>query len=104
MLTGSHGNSKDEVTMPNNSTVVNRGPRPVLEGQSGKSEGPRMVCYPDAHQLFVGNIPHDVKKTELMEFFEWFGTSTLRGRSQRPPTRGGGTNKPSFGSGHAVVA
>uniref|UniRef100_A0A8C5DMY1 RRM domain-containing protein n=1 Tax=Gouania willdenowi TaxID=441366 RepID=A0A8C5DMY1_GOUWI len=27
-----------------------------------------------AGRLFVGNIPHDLKKTELMEFFEWFGT------------------------------
>lgn len=29
-----------------------------------------MVRYPDAHQLFVGNVPHDVDKTELKEFFE----------------------------------
>uniref|UniRef100_A0A8C5GZ58 RRM domain-containing protein n=1 Tax=Gouania willdenowi TaxID=441366 RepID=A0A8C5GZ58_GOUWI len=36
--------------------------------------GRRIVRYPDAHQLFVGNIPHDVEKTELMEFFEQFGS------------------------------
>lgn len=29
-----------------------------------------MVRYPDAHQLFVGNVPHDVDKNELKEFFE----------------------------------
>ncbi|MEQ2200029.1 Ras GTPase-activating protein-binding protein 1 [Xenoophorus captivus] len=29
-----------------------------------------MIRYPDAHQLFVGNVPHDVDKTELKEFFE----------------------------------
>lgn len=29
-----------------------------------------MVRYPDAQQLFVGNVPHDVDKTELKEFFE----------------------------------
>uniref|UniRef100_A0A8C5G175 RRM domain-containing protein n=1 Tax=Gouania willdenowi TaxID=441366 RepID=A0A8C5G175_GOUWI len=33
-----------------------------------------IVRYPDAHQLFVGNIPHDVEKPELMEFFEQFGS------------------------------
>uniref|UniRef100_A0A8C5H7I7 RRM domain-containing protein n=1 Tax=Gouania willdenowi TaxID=441366 RepID=A0A8C5H7I7_GOUWI len=48
-----------------------RSPREV-EGR--ESEGRRMVRYPDAHQLFVGNIPHDVEKPELMEFFEQFGS------------------------------
>uniref|UniRef100_A0A8C5DDN2 RRM domain-containing protein n=1 Tax=Gouania willdenowi TaxID=441366 RepID=A0A8C5DDN2_GOUWI len=39
-----------------------------------RPKGRRIVCYPDAHQLFVGNIPHDLKKTELVEFFEQFGS------------------------------
>lgn len=34
----------------------------------------RTVRYPDAHQLFVGNVPHDVDKSELKEFFEQYGT------------------------------
>uniref|UniRef100_A0A3B5MIC4 GTPase activating protein (SH3 domain) binding protein 1 n=1 Tax=Xiphophorus couchianus TaxID=32473 RepID=A0A3B5MIC4_9TELE len=51
----------------------NRGPRPVREGEQGEVEGRRMVRYPDAHQLFVGNVPHDVDKTELKEFFEEYG-------------------------------
>uniref|UniRef100_A0A3B3VFW7 GTPase activating protein (SH3 domain) binding protein 1 n=1 Tax=Poecilia latipinna TaxID=48699 RepID=A0A3B3VFW7_9TELE len=51
----------------------NRGPRPVREGEQGEVEGRRMVRYPDAHQLFVGNVPHDVDKTELKEFFEQYG-------------------------------
>ncbi|XP_043983292.1 ras GTPase-activating protein-binding protein 1 isoform X2 [Gambusia affinis] len=51
----------------------NRGPRPVREGEQGETEGRRMVRYPDAHQLFVGNVPHDVDKTELKEFFEQYG-------------------------------
>uniref|UniRef100_A0A8C5DDB3 RRM domain-containing protein n=1 Tax=Gouania willdenowi TaxID=441366 RepID=A0A8C5DDB3_GOUWI len=38
------------------------------------SEGRRMVRYPDSHQLFVGNIPHNVEKPELMDFFEQFGS------------------------------
>lgn len=40
------------------------------EGEQGESEGRRVVRYPDAQQLFVGNVPHDVDKTELKEFFE----------------------------------
>lgn len=42
----------------------------VREGEQGESEGRRVVRYPDAQQLFVGNVPHDVDKTELKEFFE----------------------------------
>lgn len=26
--------------------------------------------YPDSHQLFVGNLPHDVDKSELKDFFQ----------------------------------
>uniref|UniRef100_A0A4W5LNN3 GTPase activating protein (SH3 domain) binding protein 1 n=1 Tax=Hucho hucho TaxID=62062 RepID=A0A4W5LNN3_9TELE len=55
---------------------VNRGPRPgVREGEQGESsEVRRVVRYPDAHQLFVGNVPHDVDKAELKEFFQQYGT------------------------------
>ncbi|KAJ8015086.1 hypothetical protein DPEC_G00022490 [Dallia pectoralis] len=55
---------------------VNRAPRPgVREGEPGEpSEVRRVVRYPDAHQLFVGNVPHDVDKSELKEFFEQYGT------------------------------
>lgn len=42
----------------------------VREGESGESEVRRAVRYPDSHQLFVGNVPHDVDKTELKDFFE----------------------------------
>ena len=42
----------------------------VREGEPGEPEMRRMVRYPDAHQLFVGNVPHDVDKSELKEFFE----------------------------------
>lgn len=30
----------------------------------------RAIRYPDSQQLFVGNVPHDVDKAELKEFFE----------------------------------
>lgn len=59
---------------PGGPPPVHRGPRPVREGEQGESEGRRVVRYPDAHQLFVGNVPHDVDKTELKEFFEQYGT------------------------------
>uniref|UniRef100_A0A8C5DH48 RRM domain-containing protein n=1 Tax=Gouania willdenowi TaxID=441366 RepID=A0A8C5DH48_GOUWI len=48
--------------------------RPIELFDNVQSEGRRMVRYPDAHQLFVGKIPHDVEKPELMEFFEQFGS------------------------------
>ncbi|XP_061690057.1 ras GTPase-activating protein-binding protein 1 isoform X2 [Syngnathoides biaculeatus] len=53
--------------------AVYRG-RPVHEGEQGEVEVRRTVRYPDAHQLFVGNVPHDVDKSELKEFFEQYGT------------------------------
>lgn len=42
----------------------------VREGEQGEVEVRRVVRYPDSHQLFVGNLPHDVDKAELKEFFE----------------------------------
>ncbi|XP_069025558.1 ras GTPase-activating protein-binding protein 1 isoform X1 [Embiotoca jacksoni] len=59
---------------PGGPPPAHRGPRPVREGEQGETEGRRVVRYPDAHQLFVGNVPHDVDKTELKEFFEQYGT------------------------------
>uniref|UniRef100_A0A3Q3VKX0 Uncharacterized protein n=1 Tax=Mola mola TaxID=94237 RepID=A0A3Q3VKX0_MOLML len=59
---------------PGGPPPVHRGPKPVREGEQGESEGRRVVRYPDAQQLFVGNVPHDVDKAELKEFFEKYGT------------------------------
>uniref|UniRef100_A0AAX7SLJ9 GTPase activating protein (SH3 domain) binding protein 1 n=1 Tax=Astatotilapia calliptera TaxID=8154 RepID=A0AAX7SLJ9_ASTCA len=59
---------------PGGPPPTHRGPRPAREGEQGESEGRRVVRYPDAHQLFVGNVPHDVDKNELKEFFEQYGT------------------------------
>ncbi|XP_040201056.1 ras GTPase-activating protein-binding protein 1 isoform X3 [Rana temporaria] len=50
------------------------GPRPVREGEQGELETRRINRYPDSHQLFVGNLPHDVDRTELKEFFQTYGT------------------------------
>uniref|UniRef100_A0A8C6TTK9 GTPase activating protein (SH3 domain) binding protein 1 n=1 Tax=Neogobius melanostomus TaxID=47308 RepID=A0A8C6TTK9_9GOBI len=49
-------------------------PRPGREGEPGEMEVRRPMRYPDAQQLFVGNVPHDVEKAELKEFFEQYGT------------------------------
>lgn len=34
---------------------------------SGRRVGPK---YPDSHQLFVGNLPHNITERELKAFFE----------------------------------
>ncbi|KAM4675429.1 ras GTPase-activating protein-binding protein 1 isoform 2-T2 [Discoglossus pictus] len=50
-----------------------RGPRPAREGEPVEMEPRRINRYPDSHQLFVGNLPHDVDKIELKEFFQTYG-------------------------------
>lgn len=50
----------------------------VREGESGEPEVRRVVRYPDSQQLFVGNVPHDVDRAELKEFFEREFKSLLR--------------------------
>lgn len=52
------------------------------EGEQGEPEGRRVVRYPDAQQLFVGNVPHDVDKSELKEFFE---RKSLTTSNEMPP-------------------
>lgn len=47
----------------------------MREGEQGEMETRRIVRYPDSHQLFVGNLPHDVDKSELKEFFQNLGNS-----------------------------
>lgn len=39
------------------------------ETESGDMDGRRIVRYPDSHQLFVGNLPHDIDESELKDFF-----------------------------------
>uniref|UniRef100_A0A2K5KCQ9 G3BP stress granule assembly factor 1 n=1 Tax=Colobus angolensis palliatus TaxID=336983 RepID=A0A2K5KCQ9_COLAP len=51
-----------------------RGPRPIREaGEQGDIEPRRMVRHPDSHQLFIGNLPHEVDKSELKDFFQNYG-------------------------------
>lgn len=37
--------------------------------ESSEMDSRRVVRYPDSHQLFVGNLPHDIDESELKDFF-----------------------------------
>lgn len=37
--------------------------------ETGDIDNRRIVRYPDSHQLFVGNLPHDIDESELKDFF-----------------------------------
>ena len=36
-------------------------------------EPQRIVRHPDSHQLSIGNLPHEVDKSELKDFFQNYG-------------------------------
>lgn len=54
----------------------------------------RGTRYPDSHQLFVGNLPHNVNEKELKTFFEEYGTVQEVRINQKP---GSGSKIPNFG-------
>lgn len=57
------------------------------ETESGDVEGRRIVRYPDSHQLFVGNLPHDIDESELKDFFmSTFASEPTPPRPPPPPT------------------
>uniref|UniRef100_F6Z1R2 NTF2 domain-containing protein n=1 Tax=Monodelphis domestica TaxID=13616 RepID=F6Z1R2_MONDO len=64
-----------------------RGPRPIHEGgEQGDMDTRRIVRYPDSYQLFVGNLPHDVDKAELKDFFRSHGNvAAWESRRLTPP-------------------
>ncbi|XP_058496596.1 ras GTPase-activating protein-binding protein 2 isoform X6 [Solea solea] len=72
-----------------------RGPRPGGRGdaESGDVDSRRIVRYPDSHQLFVGNLPHDIDESELKEFFMTYGNVV----ELRINTKGVGGKLPNFG-------
>ncbi|TRY75930.1 hypothetical protein DNTS_033496 [Danionella cerebrum] len=41
--------------------------------ESSEMDNRRSMRYPDSHQLFVGNLPHDIDEAELKDFFMTFG-------------------------------
>ncbi|XP_041925803.1 ras GTPase-activating protein-binding protein 2 [Alosa sapidissima] len=63
------------------------------DGESGEQEVRRTVRYPDSHQLFVGNLPHDIDEGELKDFFMTFGNVV----EMRINTKGVGGKLPNFG-------
>ncbi|XP_041115541.1 ras GTPase-activating protein-binding protein 2-like isoform X3 [Polyodon spathula] len=73
---------------------VPRGPRPGRgESESSDMDNRRTVRYPDSHQLFVGNLPHDIDENELKDFFMTFGNVV----ELRINTKGVGGKLPNFG-------
>uniref|UniRef100_A0A8C2WKM7 G3BP stress granule assembly factor 2b n=1 Tax=Cyclopterus lumpus TaxID=8103 RepID=A0A8C2WKM7_CYCLU len=72
-----------------------RGPRPGVRGDSetGDIDNRRIVRYPDSHQLFVGNLPHDIDESELKDFFMTYGNVV----ELRINTKGVGGKLPNFG-------
>uniref|UniRef100_A0A8C5HCK1 GTPase activating protein (SH3 domain) binding protein 2 n=1 Tax=Gouania willdenowi TaxID=441366 RepID=A0A8C5HCK1_GOUWI len=55
-------------------SVPPRGPRPGgRDGEPGVTDNRSVVRHPDSHQLFVGNLPQDIDKRELKEFFMTYG-------------------------------
>uniref|UniRef100_A0A6J0UQ64 Ras GTPase-activating protein-binding protein 2 isoform X2 n=1 Tax=Pogona vitticeps TaxID=103695 RepID=A0A6J0UQ64_9SAUR len=71
-----------------------RGPRPGRgDMDQNESDNRRIIRYPDSHQLFVGNLPHDIDENELKEFFMSFGNVV----ELRINTKGVGGKLPNFG-------
>ncbi|CAK6958588.1 ras GTPase-activating protein-binding protein 2 isoform X1 [Scomber scombrus] len=77
-------------------TFTQRGPRPAGgrgDAESGDMDSRRIVRYPDSHQLFVGNLPHDIDESELKDFFMTYGNVV----ELRINTKGVGGKLPNFG-------
>uniref|UniRef100_A0A672HJG2 GTPase activating protein (SH3 domain) binding protein 2 n=1 Tax=Salarias fasciatus TaxID=181472 RepID=A0A672HJG2_SALFA len=72
-------------------SFVNKGGRG--DSESGDMDSRRIVRYPDSHQLFVGNLPHDIDESELKEFFMTYGNVV----ELRINTKGVGGKLPNFG-------
>ncbi|XP_030336907.1 ras GTPase-activating protein-binding protein 2 isoform X2 [Strigops habroptila] len=71
-----------------------RGPRPGRgDMEQNESDNRRIIRYPDSHQLFVGNLPHDIDESELKGFFMSFGNVV----ELRINTKGVGGKLPNFG-------
>lgn len=63
------------------------------DGDSDSLSGRRGSRYPDSHQLFVGNLPHNITERELRTYFETYG----RVVELRINTKSGGGKLPNFG-------
>nr|XP_061779333.1 ras GTPase-activating protein-binding protein 2-like [Nerophis lumbriciformis] len=72
-------------------SFVNKGGRG--DADSGEIDTRRPVRYPDSHQLFVGNLPHDIDELELRDFFMTYGNVV----ELRINTKAVGGKLPNFG-------
>ncbi|XP_048826481.1 ras GTPase-activating protein-binding protein 2-like [Brienomyrus brachyistius] len=63
------------------------------ESEPSEMDSRRALRYPDSHQLFVGNLPHDIDESELKDFFMTFGNVV----ELRINTKGVGGKLPNFG-------
>ncbi|XP_061778910.1 ras GTPase-activating protein-binding protein 2 isoform X2 [Nerophis lumbriciformis] len=72
-------------------SFVNKGGRG--DADSGEMDTRRPVRYPDSHQLFVGNLPHDIDELELRDFFMTYGNVV----ELRINTKAVGGKLPNFG-------
>ncbi|XP_061737024.1 ras GTPase-activating protein-binding protein 2 isoform X4 [Nerophis ophidion] len=72
-------------------SFVNKGGRG--DADSGEMDTRRSVRYPDSHQLFVGNLPHDIDELELRDFFMTYGNVV----ELRINTKAVGGKLPNFG-------
>ncbi|MBN3309461.1 ras GTPase-activating protein-binding protein 2 isoform X2 [Amia ocellicauda] len=63
------------------------------DSEPSEMDNRRIVRYPDSHQLFVGNLPHDIDESELKDFFMTFGNVV----ELRINTKGVGGKLPNFG-------
>ncbi|KTF91859.1 hypothetical protein cypCar_00021431 [Cyprinus carpio] len=81
--------SSDSQTGKPHFSFVNKG----RGDESSEMDSRRVVRYPDSHQLFVGNLPHDIDESELKDFFMTFGNVV----ELRINTKGTGGKIPNFG-------
>lgn len=74
-----------------------RGPPRDREGSSRSAtlepEDTRRSRYPDSHQVFVGNLPHQMPESELKAFFEQYG----KVMEMRINKKGSNPNVPNYG-------
>ncbi|XP_067671821.1 ras GTPase-activating protein-binding protein 2-like isoform X4 [Haliotis asinina] len=63
------------------------------DGDNDSISGRRGSRFPDSHQLFVGNLPHNISEKELKSFFEQYG----KVMELRINTKSGGGKLPNFG-------
>ncbi|XP_050974475.1 ras GTPase-activating protein-binding protein 2 [Labeo rohita] len=81
--------SSDAQTGKPHFSFVNKG----RGDESSEMDSRRVVRYPDSHQLFVGNLPHDIDENELKDFFMTFGNVV----ELRINTKSTGGKIPNFG-------